>query len=239
MVITIPLVLFGLFRYWFIVETMDGGDTADNYAVLVEDDAVDCIEGKFVYFELAAAEVDHAGPGADVPGVHLLHQVQGVLRAELRGPPARAPDAEGYEAVGVDLGEYLTSYFKAQGLIVEKDGAWVDQYWSLFQMAKHDPHRALPEEWWEFAVGFWSMAQERTVPPVEIPSGTALFTLKIRILEGTAPGEYDVTCEDEHYWTHSRTRRRDFMFTAGRDSQFARGGITKVETIGGKITVLA
>ncbi len=144
-----------------------------------------------------------------------------------------------FEAVGVDLGEYLTSYFKAQGLIVEKDGAWVDQYWSLFQMAKHDPHRALPEEWWEFAVGFWSMAQERTVPPVEIPSGTALFTLKIRILEGTAPGEYDVTCEDEHYWTHSRTRRRDFMFTAGRDSQFARGGITKVETIGGKITVLA
>ncbi len=152
-----------------------------------------------------------------------------------------------FEATAWKLGDFLTSYLKSQGLIVEKKdaagavvpGEWVDEYWSLFQMVKHDPHRALPEEWWELALAFFSMSQERNVPSIVIPSGTALFSLRIKILEGTAPGEYDVTCEDEHYWTHSRPRRRDFLFTADRDSPFASGGITKVETFGGKITVVA
>jgi hypothetical protein len=27
MVITVPLVLFGLFRYWFVVEKLDGGES--------------------------------------------------------------------------------------------------------------------------------------------------------------------------------------------------------------------
>jgi len=59
-----------------------------------------------------------------------------------------------FEATAWKLGDFLTGYLKSQGLIVEeKDeagkvipGAWVDQYWSLFQMVKTDPHRALPEE---------------------------------------------------------------------------------------------
>ena len=147
-----------------------------------------------------------------------------------------------FNAMGVQLGDFLTAYFKSVGLIVNTEDEalppkWVDQYWSLFQFVKAVPNRALPEEWWEYAIGFFSMQQSKTVPPIQIPSGTELFKLKIQILEGTEPGEYEVTCKDEHYFIHARPRRRDFMFTAGRDSEFASGGITKLELFGGKITV--
>lgn len=148
-----------------------------------------------------------------------------------------------FEAVGVDLGDYLTAYLKSVGGIEKvQDGAgerWVDNYWSIFQMVRHDPNRALPEEWWEYAMAFFSMSKEENWDPIVIPSGTELFTLKVRILPGTQPGEYEVTCKDEHYWVHSRPRRRDFLFTANRDSEFASGGITKLELFGGKITVTA
>lgn len=149
-----------------------------------------------------------------------------------------------FEAVGVKLGKYLHDYFKSQGLIVTTNNQEVDEYWSIFQFLKYAPHadhkgNPLPEEWWEYAVGFFSMQQERTVEPIQIPSGTELFTLSIRILPSTAPGEYELTCLDEHYYTTSRHRRRDFMFTAGRESEFSRGGITHVDLFGGKITVTA
>lgn len=148
-----------------------------------------------------------------------------------------------FKAVGVELGSYLTSYFKSVGGIEKvQDGAgvkWVDNYWSIFQFVATDPHRSLPEEWWEYSVGFFSISKEKTWDPVVIPSGTGLFTLKVEILPDTEPGEYLVTCRDEHYYTNSRPRRRDFLFTAGRDSEFARGGITKLELFGGKITVTA
>ncbi len=135
-----------------------------------------------------------------------------------------------FEATGTTLGPYLTAYLKSHGL---------EDHWSIFQMVKAQPHRALPEEWWEYAVGFFSMGQERTVSPVQIPSGTKLFTLKIKILAGTPPGEYEVTCKDEWYYTNAHQRRRDFMFTADRDSPLASGGVTKLELTGGRITVTA
>ncbi len=148
-----------------------------------------------------------------------------------------------FEAVGVDLGPYLTAYLKSVGGIEKVNDAtgekWVDNYWSLFQMAKHDPNRALPEEWWEYAMAFFSMGKRENWDPIIIPSGTELFTLKVKILDDTAPGVYEVTCKDEHYWVHARPRRRDFLFTAGRDSEFASGGITKLELFGGTITVTA
>lgn len=149
-----------------------------------------------------------------------------------------------FEAVGWKLGDYLTAYLKSVGGIEKVEDAggskWVDNYWNIFQMLKGGaPTRALPEEWWELALAFFSMSKRENWDPVTIPSGTELFTLDMKILDGTAPGEYEVTCGDERYWTKSRVRRRDFLFTANRDSPFARGGITKLELIGGKITVTA
>lgn len=137
-----------------------------------------------------------------------------------------------FQAVRVELGEYLHDYLKAQGAItVDPQGKETDHYWSIFQFIKHDPHRALPEEWWEYALGFFSISQERIIPPIPIPSGTELFRLKIKILATTDPGEYELTCKDEHYYTHSRQRRREFLYT--NDHQ----GYTLIETFGGKLTV--
>ncbi len=149
-----------------------------------------------------------------------------------------------FKAVGWKLGAYLTAYLKSVGGIEKVEDSsgekWVDSYWSLFQMVAHGvPGQAspYPEEWWELAMAFFSMSKKETWEPTMIPSGTELFTLSVRILEDTAPGEYEVTCKDEHYYTSFRRRTRDFLFTAGRDSPFASGGITKLELFGGKITV--
>lgn len=153
-----------------------------------------------------------------------------------------------FRAIGVSLGSFLTAYFKSQGLIVNTEDEalppkWADQYWSLFHFINHAPQQdppqhPFPEEWWEYHVGFFSINQEKYAPPIQIPSGTELFRLKIQILEGTDPGEYEVTCKNEHYWTHERPRRRELMFNTASDSPFARGGITKLELLGGKITVI-
>lgn len=144
-----------------------------------------------------------------------------------------------FEAIGVKLGAFLTSYLNAEDLIHDEPNHQHDHFWSAFNMVKSDPHRALPEEWWEYAIGFFSIDQERTVPPTTIPSGTKLFTLNVKILTGTASGTYVVTCLDEHYYTQSRQRRRDFLYTANTDSPFARGGVTKLDLTGGTITVEA
>lgn len=144
-----------------------------------------------------------------------------------------------FEVVGVKLGAFLRAYLKAEDMLHDEPMHQHDHFWSIFQMAKARPHRALPEEWWSFALGFFSIDQERQVPPTTIPSGTELFTLEVKILEGTEPGEYDVTCLDKHYFTQSHRRRLDLMFTANTDSPFASGGVTKLELGGGKITVTA
>ncbi len=127
-----------------------------------------------------------------------------------------------FKAVGVTLGKYLMDYITSQGLT---------DFWKLFQFASWESHQSLPEEWWEYALGFFSLSQERIVPPIAIPSGTELFTLQIEILPKTARGEYELTCKNEYYFTHARQRRRQFLFTNERQ------GFTNIVTIPGKITV--
>ena len=137
-----------------------------------------------------------------------------------------------FEAVGVDLGLFLLEYLTKNRM--------EQTYWADFEMIKHDPHRALPEEWWQYAMAFFSIKEERKpLPPIQIPVDTLLFTLRIKILEGTPPGEYELTCKDEHYYTNSRPRRRDWLYTTDRDSPLASGGVTQVDCQGGKLTVIA
>lgn len=128
-----------------------------------------------------------------------------------------------FKAVGAILGSYLTGYLGAQMGLTD--------FWRVFQFASWESHKALPEEWWEYHIGFFSIAQEKIAPPVPIPAGTELFTLQIEILPTTSPGEYELTCKDEYYYTHARQRRRDFMYN------YSPQGFTKVETFGGKLTV--
>jgi len=144
-----------------------------------------------------------------------------------------------FEAVGTKLGAFLRAYLKAEDMIHDEPMHQHDHFWSTFQMAKWEPSKALPEEWWDFALGFFSLDLARPPMATTIPSGTELFTLEVKILPGTQPGEYEVTCKDEWYYTQEHKRRRDFMYTAGRESDFASGGVTNIETLGGKITVTA
>lgn len=137
-----------------------------------------------------------------------------------------------FEAQGAKLGAFLEKYLDANGM--------VESYWSGFNMVKAKPHRALPTEWWDYAMAFFSISQKRGgITPIQIPTDTLLFTVQIKILEGTEPGVYELSCENEFYFTHATQRRRQFLYTTDRDSEFARGGVTKIDTQGGKLTVLA
>lgn len=137
-----------------------------------------------------------------------------------------------FEAQDAKLGDFLVDYLKANGM--------ADSYWSGFNMVKAKPHRALPTEWWDYAMAFFSLSQARAnVKPIQIPVDTLLFTVQIKILEGTEPGVYELSCKDEFYYTNSTPRRRDFLYTTDRDSEFASGGVTKIDTHGGNLTVLA
>jgi len=182
------------------------------------------------------------GDGSGKPGDTVEISVEGgsvgaVSGFHIGGGVGRIPDEPrtgygNFQAVGVTLGKYLHDYLLAQGAItVDDQGKETAHYWSIFQFVQHEPHRPFPEEWWEYALGFFSISQERSIPPIPIPNGTELFTLQVKILALTDPGVYDLTCEDEHYWVHSRPRRRDFMYTNERQ------GYTKIETFGGKLTV--
>lgn len=143
-----------------------------------------------------------------------------------------------FEAVGFKLGPLLRAYLKSEDMIHDEPAHQHDHYWSMFQMARHDPHGALPTEWWDLGLGFFSLGEARGgVPSTTIPSGTEIFTLQVKILPETAPGEYDLSCLDVTYYTQSRHRRRDFLFMVDTESEFRRGGITKLELSGGKITV--
>ncbi len=147
-----------------------------------------------------------------------------------------------FTAVGAKLGPFLRNYLESEDLIHDEPNHQHDHFWSIFNMMKRGvPNQSnpLPEEWWEYAIGFFSLGQERVVPPTTIPSGTLIFTLQVKILEGTPPGEYEVTCLDEHYYRQGKTRRRDLLYSTNVDSEFASGGITKLALTGGKITVVA
>lgn len=145
-----------------------------------------------------------------------------------------------FEMEGFVLGEFLTEYMKAQGLItVDEHGKWTDHYWSGWNMVKHEPHHALPTEWCDVAVATFSLSQKRgPTPPIQIPVDTELFTFQIRVLPNASIGEHDLVCKDEYLYTQSRQRRRDFLYTTDRDSEFASGGVTKVDCKGGTLTVV-
>ena len=135
------------------------------------------------------------------------------------------------EAQGFVLGPFLQEYFNVNNM--------GDAYWSGFNMATN-ARGALPMEWWDVAVSFFSLSQTRSpIAPIQIPVDTLLFTLQMKILEGTPPGEYEMVCRDEYFYTQKRRRRRDFLYTTDSESEFARGGVTRVDCQGGRLTVTA
>lgn len=140
-----------------------------------------------------------------------------------------------FEAVGVTLGPFLRGYLEAEDAIHDEPNHQHDHFWSVFQFVKRGvaPSNPLPEEWWRFAMGFFSIDQKRNIPPTWIPEGTEILTLHVKILDGTAPGEYEVTCKNEWYYTNAKIRRKKFEFVGGGDRK-----IRKIETFPGKITVI-
>lgn len=178
------------------------------------------------YFDLGDGE----GKAGDIVSIEMIggcrHAVNGFhIGAGLAGYGK-------FEAQGAVLGDFLQSYLNVNDM--------GNAYWSGFNMVRNDPNGALPEEWWDYAVAFFSIGQRRVpLPPVQIPVDTLLFTVQIKILEGTAPGIYEMSCKDENYYTRKKQRRLDFLYTTDRDSDFASGGVTRIETSGGKLTVLA
>lgn len=141
-----------------------------------------------------------------------------------------------FRAIGARLGPYLRDHLKAEDAIHDEPGHVHDHYFSKFVFVQWEPQAALPqaalpEVWWEFFVGFFSLDQERGIPAITIPSGTLLFTLELEILATTKPGEYLLTMRDEYYYTSSHQRRRDFTFTGPGQ------GYTALETYEGKLTV--
>lgn len=144
-------------------------------------------------------------------------------------------DRSGYgkfKAIGAKLGPYLRRYLKDAGAIHMEPEHVHDHFFSRFNFYDWDVQRALPEVWWEFVVGMFSLDQKSSLEPVEIPSGTHLFTLYIEILAHTPRGSYELTCKDEWYYKQARQRRRKFEWSFGKDPS------TKIETFPGKITVL-
>ena len=136
-----------------------------------------------------------------------------------------------FKMEGFTLGDFLKDYFAANNML--------DSYWSGFNMVSR-VQGALPTEWCDVVVAMFSISQKRApLPSIQIPVETELFSFQIRILEGAALGEHELTCLDEVYFTRKQRRRRDFLFTTDRESEFARGGVTKISTHGGILTVVA
>lgn len=140
-----------------------------------------------------------------------------------------------FQAVGVTLGTFVEEYLKANGID--------DSYFSKFgflpfrpkdKQTGITPENPLPEEFWEYMVGFFSIPERKTVPAIPIPANTVLFTVEIEILPGTPPGKYELTCVDEYYYTTKRARRIDLLFSNANIS----GGATRLDLRGGKVEVL-
>ncbi len=66
------------------IETMNGGDAANNNVVFIVDHLVDSVERKLVDLELSATKVNDTAARADVSLVHLVHFFHAVLGAEFR-----------------------------------------------------------------------------------------------------------------------------------------------------------
>lgn len=134
-----------------------------------------------------------------------------------------------FRAVGVELGDYLKNYFTARGGYNDNG---TPKFFNEFQFIDWDTHQALPEEFWEYGLGFWSIGSAEQYDPIPIPSGTKLFSVQIEILPNTPPGEYELTCKDNHYYTQDRIKRRNYEYT------YKPQGFTAVECFSGKLTVV-
>lgn len=134
-----------------------------------------------------------------------------------------------FRAVGVELGDYLKNYFTARGGYND-DG--IPKFFNEFQFIDWYTHQALPEEFWEYGLGFWSTGSAEQYEPIPIPAGTKLFSVKIEIFPGTPPGEYELTCKDNHYYTQDRIKRRNYEYT------YKPQGFTAIECFSGKLTVV-
>lgn len=138
-----------------------------------------------------------------------------------------------FRAVGAKLGPFLSRYLKVQDAHLHDKGDEVGQhYFSRFHFTDWDNDGALPEEWWRFTVGLFSLEHQVTLEPIPIPIGTHLFTLMIEIHASTRPGEYELTCKDEWYYRQQHKRRVDFSWT------YSPQGFTKIETFPGKLFVI-
>jgi hypothetical protein len=151
----------------------------------------------------------------------------------LGGPTNKKTGGSGYGTLRLDdvvLGSYLTDYFQAQGMIAD-DGS--EMFYSDYQMATWANDGALPEEFWEFAIGFFSVLSKEEIKPVTIPSGTELFKLKIEILPAAhGRGTLPLSCRDNYYYTQQVYRRRDYTYT------YPPQGFTQIETADGELTIL-
>lgn len=135
-------------------------------------------------------------------------------------------DRSGYGklvATGVELAPYLADYLEAQGI--------GDSYWKKFQFANWDDDKALPSEWWQFGLGFFSLDKRYLAPPIPIPPATELFQITFKVPDNAKPGELVLTCADNRYYTQSVQRRIDVEYT------FDPQGFTAVECFPGKFTV--
>lgn len=182
--------------------------------------------GEFVWVTVEAGCVYH------MDGFHIGGGV-GMLLVD-----GRTVERSGYgkfRATEVVIGDYLQRQLAAQQVIhtMENAGHEHDHYWSGFQFVNWETNKAFPEEFWEFALGGFSIDQKRVIEPFPIPSGTKLFKLKIEIHASALPGEYLLTCADERYYTQSRQRRRDYTYT------YKPQGFTAIDTYPGKLTVIA
>ena len=74
---------------------MDGGEGTDRDPVVLVDDLVHALVVELVDLGVVAPEVDKPGTAREIPGVHLLHLLDGVLGAEFRNRAAGTPDSQG------------------------------------------------------------------------------------------------------------------------------------------------
>lgn len=119
-------------------------------------------------------------------------------------------------AKSAKLSSYLGDYLKGQDPFIK------------FQYIE----RGLPESWWEFAIGFFSLAGRTMFPPITVPNGTELFRVTFLVKDDILPETAELVCADEYFYTHKVQRRRDLTYT------YSPQGFTKVECISGKFTVL-
>jgi hypothetical protein len=126
-------------------------------------------------------------------------------------------------AKGVHLGSYLTDYLTSHDAL--------SSAFQRFEMIEWgEVNHPLPEEWWQYALGFFTLSGGQIIPPIPIPQGTELFQVSFEILTDK-PGELGLTCINNHYYTQKKRRRRAWCYTGEGQGQH------RVDCNGGKLVV--